>query len=41
MDTRDLTSQKYFNQAGITLKVESSIDEEEFDVFNNRVCWPG
>lgn len=35
MDTRDLISQKYFNQAGITLEVESSIDEEEFDVFNS------
>lgn len=35
MDTRDLISQKYFNQAGITVKLEPSVSDEEFDVFNN------
>lgn len=35
MDTRDLISQKYFNQTGITLKVDPSVDDEEFDIFNS------
>jgi len=35
MDTRDLTSQKYFNQTGITLEVDPSVDAEEFDIFNS------
>lgn len=32
---RDLISQKYFNQRGITLDVGQSVDEDDFDLFNN------
>lgn len=35
MHNRDLISQKFFNQADITLKVGPSIDDDEFDVFNS------
>lgn len=35
MDNRDVISQKYFNQTGITLTVGASIEDDEFDVFNN------
>ena len=35
MDKRDLISQKFFNQTDITLEVECSIDDDEFDVFNS------
>lgn len=35
MDKRDLISQKFFNQTGITLEVGPSIDDDEFDVFNS------
>ncbi|MBV6325137.1 hypothetical protein [Duganella violaceipulchra] len=32
---RDLISQKFFNQQDITLEIGPSIDDDEFDVFNN------
>lgn len=35
MDNRDLISQKFFNQQNITLEIGPSIDDDEFDVFNN------
>ncbi|MEG2031349.1 MAG: hypothetical protein RR376_11965 [Janthinobacterium sp.] len=35
MHKRDRISQKFFNQAAITLTVAPSIDEDEFDVINN------
>jgi len=37
MDNRDQISQKFFNQTGITLEVGPSIDDGEFDVFNNLI----